>query len=179
LREVSNPFGPARRAPRAAPRGFRSWVALRQVVGPLAFGAIVGCGSTTPRPAVPDVDLHHPSATRRLEAVTVTAKQRDLAQVPTLIDRLDDEDPAVRLMAGSTLVSLTGHDTGYRPYASSEERQRQQATWRAWWSSQGHGAAPAAPSPSPAGTRAPTPVGSAPRAGGAGYTQGATHGGPP
>ena len=140
--------------------------------------ALAGCGSTPPRPAKPDVDLHAPSATRRLEAVAVTEKQHDPSQVPALIDRLDDDDPAVRMMAGSSLTAITGHDTGYRPYASPAERLRQVALWRAWWGTQTGGQPPSS-SGCPLPKRPSSPAASAPGTGGAGYTQGSTHVGSP
>jgi hypothetical protein len=82
----------------------------------------------------PATDLHHPSATRRLEAVAAVGTSRSTEHVPALIDLLEDEDVGVRMTASQTLTELTGRDTGYRPYGPAEERARQAAQWRAWWS---------------------------------------------
>jgi hypothetical protein len=104
---------------------------------------LAACGSTNPRPVQPETDLHHPSATRRLEAVAAVTSSRDMGHVPALIEMLEDPDPGVRMTAGQSLKELTGRDTGYRPFGPPEERARQAAQWRAWWASRGAGAAPA------------------------------------
>ncbi len=120
----------------------------------LAFVLIqAGCGTPAPRPLTPEFDLRHPSATRRVEAVSATMAARDTTQVPALILLLEDDDDAVRLSAGAALRELTGHDTGYRAFAPPAERARQAAEWRAWWASRG-----GAPAPAPAPTGAPPPA---------------------
>ena len=99
------------------------------------------CGSTNPRAVQPETDLHHPSATRRLEAVATVTNSRDMGHVPALIEMLEDPDAGVRMTAGQSLKDLTGRDTGYRPYGPPEERARQAAEWRAWWASRRTGTA--------------------------------------
>ena len=141
-----------------------------------------GCGSDAKRPIRPEFDLRDPSACRRTEAVAMVGASKTTQHVPTLIDMLDDEDPAVRLTAGATLKSLTGHDTGYRASATQEERRKQQDAWRAWWAGR-RGGAPATvagPTTVPAKASTVPPA----RATGAippppGYTGGAKHVGPP
>lgn len=120
-------------------RGLRAAAA-----GLLAAGLFAaGCSSSGPRPIDPSVDLHDPSGTRRAQAVQVVAAGRDLRHVEELIVLLDDPDETVRLQAGAALRSLTGHDTGYRPFLPRAERQAHVESWQAWWRDQG-GVAPAA-----------------------------------
>lgn len=116
----------------------------------LALGGPVGCGSTPPHPLNPPHDLHSPIGAVRFKAATEAGRTRDRSLVPDLIPLLDDEDPSVRLAAGTALEEITGHRTGYLAYAPKEERVRQMATWRAWWASQGP--RPAAPSGPGGGT---------------------------
>jgi hypothetical protein len=52
---------------------------------------------------------------------------------PVLIDRLDDNDPVVRLAAFEELKKGTGRSFGFVPWASSAERSDAVARWRAWW----------------------------------------------
>jgi HEAT repeat protein len=99
----------------------------------LAGLVLGGCGETARRAVRPETDLVHPFAGVRMRAVGEVRRTGDTEYVPALIERLDDDDPAVRLAAGEALVELTGHDTGYEPWAEPAERRRQVAAWRAWW----------------------------------------------
>lgn len=128
--------------------------------------ALVGCSSEAPRPVRPEYDLRDPGAARRLTAVSAVERDRDRAQVPVLIELLDDDDESVRMAAGGALKDLTGHDTGYRAFAPPAERRRQVQAWRAWW--RGQGGAPAANAAATPSVVAPT---AAP-----GYTSGSRHG---
>ncbi len=136
------------------------------LVAATACATVAACGTPAPRPLQPEFDLRHPSATRRVEAVSVTVSTRDTSQVPALILLLEDDDDAVRLTAGSALRDLTGHDTGYRAFAPPEERARHAAEWRAWWAARGGAASPGV---APTGAGAPT----------GGYSGGPRHVGPP
>jgi hypothetical protein len=133
--------GPARERGRGVP-----WGSLRSAV--LLLGVLLtACANDRPRPIRPVEDLHDPSSTRRVQAVAEVRRLGSAEHVPALIEMLDDEDESVRLVAGATLKDLTGRDTGYRPYASPQERRRQVEDWRAWWAGtpQGRTRAPLAP----------------------------------
>lgn len=145
--------------PRPAPRAPRGRGALGACAAALcAAGIASGCGSNAPRPINPEFDLHDPSGTRRAQAVTRVEVTGDTRQVPALISRLDDEDDAVRLLAGRTLKDLTGHDTGYRATMEPEERRRHIDLWRAWWASRARGPAGAATAPVRVPALAPVPA---------------------
>lgn len=49
-----------------------------------------------------------------------------------LIERLEDEDPVVRMAAHESLRKLSGEDFGYRSWAPPAEQERAVARWRAW-----------------------------------------------
>lgn len=137
--EPTDPACWSRPGPCGAPPGprARAWGRWLQALGMVGVvGALLpGCLSAAPRRIRPAEDLVDPSPTRRLEAVSETARIRDRSQVPLLIECLDDEDEGVRLLAGATLTDLTGRDTGYVAFAPPVERRRQVEDWRRWWAS--------------------------------------------
>jgi HEAT repeat protein len=101
------------------------------VIFAMATGALLGACGSSPRPVQPEFDLHSPSGARRLEAIGVTVRTRDVRETPALFALLDDDDEAVRLAAAAALEQLVGGNPGYRAYASREERLGMAATWRA------------------------------------------------
>jgi len=50
--------------------------------------------------------------------------------VPALVDRLDDEDAAVRLAAIAALQQLTGRRYEYDPWADERSRRQSVNAWR-------------------------------------------------
>lgn len=119
-------------------------------LGLLALGllALSACAPDRPRPLRPADDLRDVNPTRRVQAVAECVRTRDVTQVDRLIDLLDDDDPAVRLMAGQALTDLTGRATGYQAHATPAERRAQVEDWRAWWASpEGRAAAARASAP--------------------------------
>jgi hypothetical protein len=125
---------------------------LRAAVWLLLLLAVSGCASDQPVRAIqPEFDLHDPDPRIRMRAVEAVAGKRDAQYVPDLIEMLDDEDEAVRVVAIGALRDLTGHDTGYVAYASPRELQDQVRAWRAWHA----GGGAAAPAGAPAGGGGP------------------------
>jgi HEAT repeat protein len=117
----------------------------------LALVSLLGsaCASERPRPIQPADDLHDPNPSVRSQAASEVARRGDQRLIPELIELLDDEDGAVRLVAGQALRELTGRDSGYRAYAPEPELRRQVEDWRAWWASRPASRAPAAAPPAP------------------------------
>ncbi len=77
---------------------------------------------------------------------------RDLA---TLVGRLEDPDPVVRLTAHEDLRRRTGRDFGFVPWGSPEERAAAIGRWRSWLAGSPRPAEPGRttnPSPSPMAT---------------------------
>jgi len=66
----------------------------------------------------------------RIAAVQLAVARNDRASIPHLVDRLEDEDVAVRMAAILALEKLTGHRFGYRYGSSAEERVSATAVWR-------------------------------------------------
>jgi hypothetical protein len=66
----------------------------------------------------------------QVRAIRAVAEQERHELIPALIDRLDDEDPAVRLYAILALEKLTGTRHGYDYAASSVDRQVAIDQWR-------------------------------------------------
>jgi len=89
--------------------------------------------------------IEHPAPLVRARAIGLGRRQPDSQVVPALVGRLGDTDPVVRLAAHEELRQRTGHDFGYVPWATAEERSSAIDRWRAWLS-QGRRGAGATPS---------------------------------
>jgi hypothetical protein len=107
------------------------------LVALLGLSSAAGCG-VAPDRASGDLmrDLAHPDPHVRLDAA-VRASSDDQSELlprilPRLIELLDDEDDAVRMMAGHSLCRLTGADLGFKPYGSLAERAEAIDRWRRW-----------------------------------------------
>ncbi|MCC7137009.1 MAG: HEAT repeat domain-containing protein [Planctomycetes bacterium] len=107
-------------------------VILAMLVAATGLGAVAGCAEKR-RPVNPEVDLHNPSATRRLEAVAAAGRAHDEARVPALFACLDDDDEAVRMAAAAVLSDWGGPFPAYRAYLPREERLAAARAWRATW----------------------------------------------
>ncbi|MDX2035756.1 MAG: hypothetical protein SFX72_03825 [Isosphaeraceae bacterium] len=104
---------------------------LRWIVSlSLIAGFSAGCGSTRPRNFRA---MLHPEPIVRARAAGLNGSEPDHIAVPTLIERLDDRDPVVRLTAHEALKERTGKDFGYIPWADEAERAESAAKWRTWW----------------------------------------------
>lgn len=76
--------------------------------------------------------IQSPDPAARVRAIIKATQWCDRKAIPLIVDRLEDEDEAVRTMANMALKKLTGQDFGYRAYDSIARRQRSVATWRQW-----------------------------------------------
>ena len=90
-------------------------------------GALTGCagGQADLRSALESYDPGH-----RISAVKRIAAEGRVALAPALVDRLDDEDVAVRLAAIAALEQLTGKRFGYKPWDPPEQRRAAVDAWR-------------------------------------------------
>ncbi|MFO0909135.1 MAG: hypothetical protein U0794_12435 [Isosphaeraceae bacterium] len=77
--------------------------------------------------------IHDPAAITRARSVSLGSGISPVQKVPTLIDRLEDSDPVVRLAAYEELKKDTGKSFGYKPWASPSDRLSAVARWRDWW----------------------------------------------
>ena len=74
--------------------------------------------------------INSDDANERILAIRQAAVQRDNTAVPLLIDRLEDEDEAVRLFAILALDKLTGHRFGYDYSQPANRRAKSVEMWR-------------------------------------------------
>lgn len=73
----------------------------------------------------------------RAQAVMDVAEQNEWSDIPRVIERLEDDDETVRLMAVGTLREMTGREFGYKAYAPEHERRKSAERWRNWWEAEG------------------------------------------
>lgn len=86
--------------------------------------SLVGCG---PKASEGGFDSDNPAA--KLYAIRQAGESKDLSNVPRLVELLDHDDPAVRMMTIKALDKLTGERLGYNPYQSPSERREAIARW--------------------------------------------------
>lgn len=75
-------------------------------------------------------DFQNTDAGIRIAAIRQAAAQNDMRCVPLLVDRLEDEDEAVRFYAILALERLTGDRKGYLYYRRPESQTQAIERWR-------------------------------------------------
>ena len=88
---------------------------------------VVSCGP--PRKPYPEA-LQSERPGERIRAIKQAAELGDQSVIGILVDRLEDEDEAVRFYAILALEKLTGTRLGYDYSASAGERWRAVQRWR-------------------------------------------------
>ncbi|MEX0774502.1 MAG: HEAT repeat domain-containing protein [Phycisphaeraceae bacterium] len=73
-------------------------------------------------------DSDNPAA--KLYAIRRAGRPGNAADIPKLVEQLDHDDPAVRLMAIKALDEITGTRLGYNPYDSSAQRRTAIERWQ-------------------------------------------------
>jgi len=68
----------------------------------------------------------------RVKAIIHAGRVGDQKAVPLLIDRLEDEDEAVRFFAILALEKITGKTMGYYYYEDRQRRLEAVKRWRSW-----------------------------------------------
>jgi len=96
----------------------------------LAVGLTVSCACRTKPGAVSASEIQSRESGRRVAAIRRVVDSGDRSMIPLLIDRLEDEDAAVRFTAMMGLEQLTGTRMGYRIGLPIEKRRRAVARWR-------------------------------------------------
>lgn len=100
--------------------------ALRRV------GALITLASLGACTAVPKPDFASPEPGARNAAIVDAAAKGDASARVQLVQMLDSDDPATRLLAISTLQRLTSQTFGY-DYAQPEVKRRPAVErWAAW-----------------------------------------------
>lgn len=88
---------------------------------------ISGCGKGGERVRT---SIQSPVAAERIRAIRVFVQNANMDAIPQIVDRLDDEDPAVRFVAIVGLERLTGRRLGYRYGGADADRAAAVSRWR-------------------------------------------------
>ena len=98
---------------------------------------VAAAGCFGPERLTEEQKLNSSAGVERTQAVMAIGERNDRAKIPILINRLEDNDDAVRLAAINSLQKMTGKDFGYVPYDDERTRRAAVAKWREWWKKEG------------------------------------------
>lgn len=98
---------------------------LRVALGTVAAAAVGGCFATS------EPGLRSPDPSVRLSAIVDAGRESDQDAVPALVERLDSDDPAERLLAIQALERITGETLGYDHAAPRAKRDEAVERWTA------------------------------------------------
>ncbi len=90
----------------------------------MIIGSLVSCG----QPGTSG-GFDSPMPAARLHALGQAARTGDRSDIKRIVELLDSDDAAVRLLAISTLERLTGETFGYRHYDPRWEREDSIQKW--------------------------------------------------
>ena len=90
----------------------------------MVIGSLVSCGQPSTSGG-----FDSPMPAARLHALGEAARTGDRSDIKRIVELLDSDDAAVRLLAISTLERLTGETFGYRHYDSRWEREDSIQRW--------------------------------------------------
>lgn len=107
-------------------RSCRQWVSLLLVCG-VAGSPISLAGCT---PSVIDGGFDSPMSASRLYAIERSAREGNTSSIRHIIEQLESDDPAVRMMAIGALERLTGRTYGYDYGDPLLERRAAIRRWR-------------------------------------------------
>lgn len=109
-----------------------AWTAMRPRLGWFAVLVCLSLAACSgPSASGGGFDSDNPAA--KLYAIRRAGGAGDASAVPKLIEQLDSDDPAVRMLAIGALERLTGDRRGYNPYAPWPERRRAADAWAEAW----------------------------------------------
>lgn len=101
-------------------------ISLMMVTLVISLGWLAACSSPPP---VEAGGFHAPDPASKLYAIRRAGDERDRTAVPHLVERLHDDDPAVRLFAIEALERITNERFDYNPYASADDRHASVMQW--------------------------------------------------
>jgi hypothetical protein len=82
-------------------------------------------------------EIQSPDPAVRIRAIIHATRAKDAQATPLIVDRLEDEDEAVRLVAIESLKKLTGNEFGYRAFDPPYVRSKAVERWRSWLKERG------------------------------------------
>jgi len=106
---------------------FEAPAGIRLCAVGVCLAALVGC--TSPKTPYPE-SFNSFRAEERILAARHAAEIQDRQSIPLLVDRLEDEDSAVRMFSILALEKLTGTRLGYEYRDGASERGRAVERWR-------------------------------------------------
>ena len=104
---------------------------IRAMIGTMAVGLVMLAGCAGPAARRGGFDSPDPAS--RLYAIARAGRQRQGSAIPDLIESLESDDPAVRMMAIVALERITGTRMGYNPYGPWIDRQAAADAWADAW----------------------------------------------
>jgi hypothetical protein len=90
---------------------------------------LAGCSANMQPVGLSDLENRDPA--QRIRAIKWAGENKVQAAVPLLVDRLQEQDSAVRFYAIEALRRITGTDRGYDYKADAASRAQAVARWRA------------------------------------------------
>jgi len=112
------------------------------LVGPL------GAAGCVPAPTPYPQSITGPDPVQRVRGIIRAGETNDAQVVPLLVDRLEDEDEAVRFYAILSLEKIVGTRHGYHYGANEPQRRQAVQRWRDYVAGSGRsGAAPPVAAP--------------------------------
>ena len=100
---------------------------IGRLAGVLSIVLVGACGN--PMPPYP-TGIHDADPGVRIRAIRMAGDRQDREVLPLLIERLEDEDEAVRLYAILAIEKITGTRLGYEYRKPAAERARAVRRWR-------------------------------------------------
>jgi hypothetical protein len=97
---------------------------------------LTGCQSFQAAKQTTRNDIQSPDPVLRVKSIVQAGRINDKQAIPLIVDRLDDEDEAVRLAAIETLQKMIGNDFGYKPYDTVDKRKEAVEKFRGWMKTQ-------------------------------------------
>lgn len=80
-------------------------------------------------PPVSEGGFNAPDPASKIYAIEDAVRQNDRSELPYIVEQLDSDDPAVRLVAITALQRMTGKTYGYHHYAPRREREESVRRW--------------------------------------------------
>ena len=107
------------------------------------LGALMGAAMTLVSCGQPSMEggFDSPVPAARMQAIERAARagDRSPATLKRIVEQLDSDDPAVRLVAIGALERLTGETHGFRAYDPPIERRAAVRRWSEYVESESHG----------------------------------------
>ncbi|MCA9286241.1 MAG: HEAT repeat domain-containing protein [Phycisphaerales bacterium] len=97
-----------------------------------ALLAVAAAGLHACAPPVSEGGFDAPDPASQAYAIERAARSDDRSSLPSIVEALDSDDPAVRFLAINTLESMTGTTRGYLFYDPAEAREAAVERWVQW-----------------------------------------------